>query len=438
MSLEMEQAIVGGLLTEQSALADIYNIIEPSMFRDPVLSRVFSAIRKAYDAGIEGDLPYYAQQVRSETAFPEDAVIGAMGDAIKASVTTATIKSDAIALAKEYMANEFKKLLNNTRPDAVNVNEQINELIDKLAKIKTGGESVNSTLSSITERYENDYFKPKEGKTINLGFADIDDILGGLEGGDIVMIGARPAVGKSALATQISKNLGNDGKTVYYFNLEMKEKQVYERFVVSESGIGLTRLRRATTFLNDEEQRFKAANAKLREKNNIVISTGSKSVTEIRTECKTISPDVVVVDYMQLIKPESNYRGNRYAEVGAISHALKALAMELNIPVIVLAQLNRQSMGRDSKEPTMAEFRESGDCEQDASQILLLWNTDENDESYKGCKIAKNRQGKTGRIDLRFDGDLMQFTECGGGVSSSGFTPVPKDAEEDLPFEVDE
>ena len=129
--------------------------------------------------------------------------------------------------------------------------------------------------------------------------------------------------------------------------------------------------------------------------------------------------DIIIVDYLQLVKADKSYRGNRYAEVGEISHAFKALAMELNIPIIVLSQLNRVSEGKETKEPTMAELRESGDIEQDASIIILLWNVSADDESKKGCKIEKQRQGKKGKVVLNFNGDLMQFEETGESVKDA-------------------
>ena len=170
-----------------------------------------------------------------------------------------------------------------------------------------------------------------------------------------------------------------NGKRVGFYNLEMQEKQVYERFVVAQSGIGLTRLRRAKKFLGDEEERFKKANKTLLERDNIVITTGSKSMSEIRSESRHMGYDVIIIDYLQLLKPDKSYWGNRYAEVGAISKAIKSLAMELNIPIIALSQLNRVSEARETKEPTMAELREAGDIEQDASVIILLWNVSQED-----------------------------------------------------------
>ena len=270
---------------------------------------------------------------------------------------------------------------------------------------------VSNTLTSETIK--------REDERMYIGFSKLDDLLGGLEGGDMIVIGARPGVGKSALVTQITSNMAARGKRIGFYNLEMQEKQVYERFIVAQSGIRLTRLRRAKKFLGDEKERFDRANEELMKRDSIVITTGSKAMSEIRSESRHMGYDIIIIDYLQLLKADKSYRGNRYAEVGSISKAIKALAMELNIPIIALSQLNRVSEARETKEPTMAELREAGDIEQDASVIMLLWNISQDDNSKKGCKVEKNRQGRPGKEILRFDGDLMQFVESEESVKEA-------------------
>ena len=155
-------------------------------------------------------------------------------------------------------------------------------------------------------------------------------------------------------------------------------------------------------------------------------------MSEIRSESRHMGYDILIIDYLQLLRTDKEYRGNRYAEVGDISKAIKALAMELNIPVIALSQLNRASEVRETKEPTMAELREAGDIEQDASVIILMWNLSQGDQTKKGCKVEKQRQGKTGKIVLNFNGDLMKFEETGETVKEA--QQWAKAADDDCPF----
>lgn len=409
MSYLAEKAVIGSILTEPNAIEQVYSKLLPDMFESEIFSKVYYEIYAAYGKGQTMDLPAVMQTLENERV-PKEQIFAELQSAIADNIGTVDLNSSASTVLKDYMAREFDRAI-NTRGDAENIVNQIESLQISLEHIKAAsvhGEE-SATLAEIAGKYKGDYFKERDTKPVGVGIRELDELLGGMEGGDMTVIGARPSVGKSAFATQVTAYLESIGKRIAFFNLEMKDKQVYERFVVAESGIGLMRLRRAIKYLNDEEERFRRANEKLEKKSNIIISTGSKTVSEIVAECRKIKPDVVVIDYLQLLRSESNYRGNRYAEVGAISHAIKGLAMVFNIPVIVLTQLNRVSQGRDNKEPTMAEIRESGDIEQDASQIILLWNMDENDRSIKGCKVEKNRQGNTGKIVLRFNGDLMRF-----------------------------
>ena len=142
--------------------------------------------------------------------------------------------------------------------------------------------------------------------------------------------------------------------------------------------------------------------------------------------------DIIIIDYLQLLRADKTYRGNRYAEVGAISKAIKALAMELNIPIIALSQLNRASEMRYEKEPTMSELREAGDIEQDASVIILMWELSQKDKTIKGCKIEKSRQGETGKITLKFNGDLMRFVETNDTVEQVQSWSI---TDEETPFD---
>ena len=184
--------------------------------------------------------------------------------------------------------------------------------------------------------------------------------------------------------------------------------------------------------MGDEKERFDKANETLQKADNIIItSTGSKTVSEIRAESKNMDYDIIIIDYLQLLSSETTYRGNRTAEVGEISRSIKNLAMELNIPIIALSQLNRVSEGKETKEPTMAELREAGNIEQDASVIILLWNLSQDDRSKKGCKIEKQRQGENGKVVMKFNGDLMRFEETEETVNSAREW---KKADSDNPF----
>lgn len=419
MSYMAERSVIGSLLTNQECMSEIYGILEPQMFTDELLGKVYHEYQRAFDRGYSLTLPMIEQNLRSDN-FPSDVIIGKLTDCMRENFTSATVGENAMVVENDYKAYLSDKMLSAIKITPNNLKSQIGALQSVVDLLQNGKQSTSKSLAEIVRENKDNYFREKDVKPLNIGFSKLDDLLGGLEGGDMIVIGARPAVGKSALVTQITSNLAKQGKRIGFYNLEMSDKQMYERFVVNESGLSLTRLRRAIRFLGDEEERFNRANEKLLKAENIVItSDGKKKVSEIYSESKNMDYDIIIIDYLQLLEPESTYKGNRTAEVGEISRHLKQVAKSLGIPIIALSQLNRASMGRDDKEPTMSELREAGNIEQDASVIMLLWNLDENDKTRKGCKIEKNRQGECGKIVMRFNGDTMQFEETDESVKEA-------------------
>lgn len=419
MSYLAEKTVIGSLLMDKDCMSEIYGILEPQMFTSELLGKVYHEYQRAFDRGYDLTLPMIEQKLRSDS-FPSALIIEELTSCVTDTITSATVKQNAMVVENDYKAYLSDKMLSAIKITPNNLKSQIGALQSVIDLLQTGKQSTSKSLAEIVAENKDKYFREKEVKPLHIGFSKLDDLLGGLEGGDMIVVGARPAVGKSAFVTQITSNLAKQGKRIGFYNLEMQNKQVYERFVVNESGIGLTRLRRAIKFLGDEKEKFDKANEVLAKADNIVItSAGAKSVGDIKAESKHMDYDIIIIDYLQLLKADNTYRGNRAAEVGEISRAIKNLAMELNIPIIALSQLNRASMGRDDKEPTMAELREAGNIEQDASVIMLLWNLDENDKSRKGCKIEKNRQGECGKIVMRFNGDTMRFEETDEDVKEA-------------------
>lgn len=417
MSSLEERSVIGCLLMDNGQIHKIYDILKPEMFSDPLMRDIYREIVKAYDIGQPSNLVTITQAVECDT-FPREHIGQVIKECALLPITSGEISSYVDSLVKEYKARELRRLVSNMQITAAGVNTQIADLLRELEALKKNEKSRARQLSAIVGEYQDQYFKEQTEDKLYTGFSKLDDITGGLEGGDMIVIGARPGVGKSAFISQIILEMAKKGKRIGFYNLEMSDKQVYERFLSNQSGISLNRIRRAKRFLGDEQERFQKANDALG-KMAILISSGAKSVSEIRNECRHQELDCIIIDYLQLVKADIRYQ-SRASEVGAISKAIKALAMELNIPIIALSQLNRVSEIRETKEPTMGELREAGDIEQDASIIILLWNLDTEDISRKGLKVDKNRQGELGKIIYRFDGSEMKFMETDEEVKSSG------------------
>lgn len=408
-----EKEVLGALFTDSERLKEI-TFLRAEMFTD---SR-YGAIFKAYQEGAET----YTDAIKRVSAAgrPEDLVTKDVYEILDVPVTLANVKSNAKIIRDEYRLSVAKQIMAEN-VNSSEVDRYLHKAIRELQNLTVTDAKVK-TAPQIAKERAKEYFVPPLTTRVNTGIGKVDEVLCGLDPGDVHIIAARPGVGKSALALQIAKHLSREGKKVAYYNLEMGDKQVYERMLAAESGIALTRIRNATNFLNDESEKFDRANEKIEQLGNLFVITGSRSVDELRVGAERY--DVIVVDYLQLLKSDGRRGANRVAEVGDISHGLKNLATDFEIPLIALSQLNRTPERSTDKEPHPSDLRESGDLEQDASTIMMMWNLDKNDLARKGMKIAKARQGENVMIELHFDGAHMTFTE------TEGFA-----VDEDDPFE---
>lgn len=404
-----EQGVIGCVLIDNNSLYDVYNKLKPEMFASEFGRDCYAEMLAMYDRGENINVLSLAQALESRKLDPDDIRV-CLKDCISSAPTSVMMKSYADSVIKMWRSRVAKELFHHVSFAPKDIDNTIAEVLARFEELQGNKEVRSKSLKQIVKENKGNYFNENVGKNlVKTGFFKLDDCLGGLEGGDITVIGARPGVGKSAIVTQMIGQMSKKGYRVGYFNLEMNESQVYERFVSRLAELSLTRVRRAKSFLGGEQEAFEKANEEM-SNYDVIISTGSKSISEVRAESRHQMFDVIIIDYLQLIKSERHF-ANRASEVGDISKAIKALASELHVPIILLSQLNRVSESKETKEPTMAELRESGDIEQDASNIILMWNVSERNRSFKGLKVEKQRQGETMKEGLQFDGEHMSFQE---------------------------
>ena len=351
MSEIVEKSVIGAILIDPKCVSEIYEQIRLEMFGSSFCRSVYAEILKAYDAGKQITLISIAQKLQGES-FSQERIMQEL-KGILPDIQAYKIKSYADTLVAEYKTRRLKEMLSKIIPAAGVVDEQINTMLQELEAMKENDTVKIHALSEIVDSISDGYFKEPDTEPLYTGLEKLDNTLGGLEGGDMIVIGARPAVGKSAFVTQIAINLADRKKKIAFYNLEMSDKQVYERLLSRKSRIGLNRIRRARSFLGDEKDRFDKANQELKQ-STLFIRSGAVTVSQIRNECRHLDLDCIVIDYIQLLRSDIHYQ-SRANEVGAISKAIKALAMELNIPIIALSQLNRVSEMRQDKVPTMGE-----------------------------------------------------------------------------------
>lgn len=398
-----EYGIIGCLLVDgDKAMKKCYGRIKEDMFSNPLCAEAYKEIVRANDLGEKISLSLLEPKLTDDLtkreevyAFLKDCVSEASFDELNGYIKS---------LTDEYKVTKIREICNSVSTKPVDVENSLKTMIEELTALNDTKQTKGRSMSQITASVKDNYFVEHE-TGIKTGFYCLDEIITGLTKGDVTILGARPAVGKSALATQILTNVALKGKRVGYFNLEMSDEQIYERMLASRSGIDMTRIRRAVVKMPDEAQSIDEANEKLAQLNNLIVFSGSYTASEIRQHCKNQQFDLVVVDYLQIVKPDKSY-SSRVSEVGDISKTIKGIAMELKIPVLALSQLNRKKSSTD--EPEMNDLRESGDIEQDASTIIFMWNIDDDGE-YKGIKVDKNRQGGLGKVAMKFEGKHMKF-----------------------------
>lgn len=254
------------------------------------------------------------------------------------------------------------------------------------------------------------------------GFAELDGLLSGLQPGNLVLLAARPSVGKSVMALNIAASVANAGGTAAFFSLEMSELELTERLLSAHGEVPLNDVRSAD--LDDDGwQRLMDATEDVRDQSLHIDATGGITLTELRSKCRRLTAgggrlDLVVIDYLQLMGGAGGRRENRTQEVGAVSRGLKQLAKELQVPVLALSQLNRAVDQRPEQRPILSDLRESGDLEQDADIVIFLYREEMHDRETPAqgeaeAIIAKHRNGKLATVHLAFEGQYARFRDIG-------------------------
>lgn len=406
--MNAEKQIIGSLLIDPTRIDDL-DILMPEMFKDPTLGQIFSIYKNANgkEVNVLTIVPKIITSYRTEKQAQQFLV-----DIAHEHDAGISDKSCEEIIFKEYKAKKVNEMIERSFVTAENVDEFLSDMT-KTADVfqEEDDDEEVMTLSQMT-RMKDDYFNDNHKVKFEIGIRSVDEAIGGIDDGDIMVLAARPSVGKSAMALQMARKFGRENKKVGFYNLEMGAKQIYERAVSTASGIDMTRIRRATNYLNDEQEKFENGNNALMSENNVYFISGSQTIEKIRAKQRKYKFDIIFIDYMQLITPTKNRGGNRASEVGDISRGLKAIAREFNIPVIALSQLNRFSEKLKEKEPSLSELRESGDIEQDASIVLMMWNSNDDDETEKMIKVEKSRNGFRDKVKLYFDGKHMRFDDA--------------------------
>ncbi|PJE63405.1 replicative DNA helicase [Candidatus Roizmanbacteria bacterium CG10_big_fil_rev_8_21_14_0_10_45_7] len=429
-SIEAEQSVLGSVLIDPSSITLAVEILKAEHFYDPRHQYIFMAMLSLNDENHPIDVVTLESTLRKQKHFPDSGGKEYITTLVQAVPTSANIEHYAWivrnAAVKRSIISIGSRMVQKAYEDGHEISQLLNECESDLfliaqAHTKRDFLPIREILTQSYERLE-EVVKRGEGmRGIPTGFKTLDNKLAGLNASNLLIVAARPGIGKTTFALNISTYLATHmKKTVGFFSLEMSKEELVDRLLVMDAHIDSWKLR--TGRLDKEEMdKLTESMGRLAESNIFIDDTPAISVTEMRSKARKMhlehKLDLLVVDYLQLATT-GRFMESRVQEVSMISQAMKNIARELQIPVIALSQLSRavEQRGGD-KRPQLSDLRDSGSIEQDADIVLFLYRADEDDdmmpEGKKNMKlsIAKHRSGPTGEISLLFHGEKLQFFE---------------------------
>ncbi len=425
-NLEAEQAVLGSMLLEDEAVGHAAELLEESAFYKDSHRKIFSALLSLYTANVPVDLVTITNELKKHNLLEE--IGGASYLAILTSIvpTAANAEHYCRIVKQKSILRELIRATTQIASASYEESVEPDYLLDRAEalifdiaskKIKRDAVAMKDIIKSSIEMIDALYQRKGAITGLPTGFIELDQQLAGLQPSDLIVVAGRPAMGKSSLTLCIAEHVALEHKTgVALFSLEMSKENVVQRMLCSHARINAHNVRTGMLSTSDWPNLTKAA-GKLSEAPIYIDDSPGTSVLELRAKARRLKSrhdiGLVIVDYLQLME-ESSRAENRQQEISIISRSLKALARELNVPVIAVSQLSRAPERRESFRPRLSDLRESGAIEQDADVVLMLFRedyynlTDEN-RGIAEIIIAKQRNGPTGTVKLTFLNEYTRF-----------------------------
>ena len=430
-NIEAEMSILGSCFLSAYALDKVCEELTSDMFYSEANKKIFESIYFLHQNKIPLDSTTLINEIEKHENINSIGGIEYLSEVIDSVITAANIDYYIDIVREKSLRRKLVEVSTAITTSAFDEEKDTNEVIDdaeknifNVTKSRKAGEfkTINDVMKTTQQRLEDLSKNDKEITGVATGFYDFDKLTSGLHENELIIIAARPAMGKTAFAVNLAVNAAiNSKKNVALFNLEMSAEQLAMRMISAQGGIDQNKLKTGRLEHNDWKK-VNEAMSELSETNLYIEDSSGISVSEIRAKCRRLATQgpglgLVVIDYLQLIEGSSKYAGNRQQEVSEISRSLKTMAMELSVPVIALAQLSRSVELRENKRPIMSDLRESGSIEQDADIVAFLYRDDyynksaseQTNISVTELIIGKHRNGNTGTIELLFERNMSNF-----------------------------
>ncbi len=424
-NMEAERSVLGALMLHSSAVADVSHVVKPEDFYHPPHQLIFRAIVETYDRASHTDVISVEEDLDRKGELVEAGGRDALLDLAQSVVSAAAVSYHAEIVREKAIARRLLETCLDLSRRAYENSATPAELLDEaerrifeIARVKTAADaaSISELIQQTFDKLEK--LRDRAGRITGVPseYFDLDDMTSGFQPGELVILAARPSMGKTSFALNLTERASTRGYGVALFSLEMSSQQIIQNMLCARAQIDGQALRRGAITVDQLAHLQDMASA-LYEAPIFIDDTAGLTVSAVRAKCRRLKQKhdikMVVIDYLQLLTTGGRVE-SRQQEISTISRTLKAVARELEVPVIALSQLNRDVEARDNNRPRMSDLRESGAIEQDADVIMLLHREEyfkptEDNRGLAQVIIAKQRNGPTGEVTLRFFRQFMRF-----------------------------
>ena len=440
-NIEAEQAVLGAIFLEPSSLTVTSEVLIPEDFYRSSHQKIFNVMLKLNDEGKAVDLITVTEELAATKNLEEVGGVSYLSELAGSVPTAANIEYYARIVEEKSLLRRLIRTATNIAQEGYSREDEVEELLGEAEKTimevaqRMNSGSFQNIKDVLVSTYDNiEVLTNRKGDVTGIptGFAELDRMTAGFQRNDLIIVGARPSVGKTAFALNIAQNVATKTEeNVAIFSLEMGAEQLVMRMLCAEGNINAQNLR--TGSLTDEDWRkLTMAMGSLSNAGIYIDDTPGVRIGEIRSKCRRLKQEhglgMILIDYLQLIQGDGRSGDNRQQEVSEISRSLKALARELKVPVIALSQLSRGVEQRQDKRPMMSDIRESGSIEQDADIVAFLYRDDYYDKESENKNIleiiiAKQRNGPVGTVSLAFVKEYNKFVNLERRFDDDSMSP---------------
>ncbi|HYG83827.1 MAG TPA: replicative DNA helicase [Verrucomicrobiae bacterium] len=424
---DAEMSLLGAILIDEDALSAVTDKVAAADFYDKRHSLIFAAMLRLYERHKPVDLLTLSDELKGRDELEQVGGSVYLTDLTNYVPTSAHAEAYADLVAQKAVRRRLIKASTEIAELGYDEEKDIQELLGQAeselfsvsdASLKQDLTSLEQILTDSFDRMEELHRNKGALRGIRTGYRDLDSMTAGLQRSDLIILAARPAMGKTTLVTNLAYNVATvDKHPVLFFSLEMSKEQLVDRMLADASGVDAWNIR--TGNLSDDDfGKISEAMGEMAEAPIFIDDTPGMTVLEMRTKARREAHNhplgLIIVDYLQLMQPSGRSDGNRVQEVSEISRGLKLIARELNVPVIALSQLSRSVESRSPQIPQLADLRESGSIEQDADIVAFIYreeyyNPDTDRQRITDLIIAKHRNGPVGKVELYFHPERLRF-----------------------------